>query len=145
MQKPTHPILLFALAAFLLTGCMGAREIKQGSIYPSSQTLKRGTTLDIQVFRRDTKIELTNTTAQSFGKCKMWLNGRFSRDIDSLAVGQTLVLPLNGFKDEFGYSFRGGGFFASEKPDRLVLAEIQPENANQPEMLALVVIGDGTE
>lgn len=122
---------------------MGNREIMDGPIYPS--TVKRGTTLDIQVFRRDTKVELTNTTARAFGKCKLWLNGRFALDLEGLAVGQTLTLSLKAFKDEFGYSFRAGGFFASERPDRLVLAELQPIDSSPPEMLALVVVAEGEE
>ena len=46
--------------------------------------------------------------------------------IDGLAVGQTLRLPLGTFRNEFSEAFRGGGFFAPERPERLVLAELEP-------------------
>lgn len=104
--------------------------------------MARGPTLDIQVFRRQTEIELTNTTARSFGPSTLWLNARFSRPIDGFAVGQTLLLKLSDFKDEFGDSFRGGGFLATERPERLALAEIQPGDAKPPAMLGLVVVGE---
>jgi hypothetical protein len=110
-----------------------------GLIYPSS--VARTSTLDIQVIRRETKIELTNTTARSFGPSILWLNGRFSREIDGLAVGQTLVLRLKEFKDQYGDTFRGGGFFATERPERLALAEIQPKDANPPTILGMIVVG----
>ena len=112
------------------------REITQGRVYPKE--VQRGTTLDIQVIRRGAKIELTNTTARAFGKSILWLNGRFSREIDGLAIGQSLTIPLKEFKDEFGESFKGGGFFAAEKPEMLALAEIQPAEGN--EMLGLIVV-----
>ncbi len=141
MHKLTPPLLI--LIACIISGCMGTQEIQQGPIYPP--TVKRGTTLDIQVARHGTHIDLTNTTARAFGKSKLWVNGRFARDIDGLAVGQSLNLSLKEFKDEYGYAYRAGGFFATQKSDRLVLAEIQPEDASPPEMIGLVVVGDGEE
>ena len=145
MNKPPllFPPILLALLTCLLTGCMGTSEIKEGPVYPPS--VKRGTTLDIQVVRSGTRIELTNTTARTFGKSKLWVNGRFARDIDGLAVGQTLNLSLKDFTNEFGYPYRAGGFFATQKSDRLVLAEIQPLDATPPEMIGLIVVGGGEE
>ncbi len=122
-----------------LTGCQSSKQIVPGLTYPAS--VARSSTLDIQVFRRETKIELTNTTARSFGPSILWLNGRFSKEIDGLAVGQTLVLRLKDFKDQYGDSFRGGGFFATERPERLALAEIQPKDANPPTILGMIVVG----
>jgi len=132
---------MFLAAALLVLGLSGCAKttIQTGLTYPTG--LQRGTTLDIQVFRRMTKIEITNTTAKPYGKSILWLNGRFSKEIDGLAVGQTIVFPLKQFKDEFGESFRGGGFFAAERPERLALAELQPMDANPPAMLSLIVVG----
>lgn len=133
-------IVLGLCAAVFGPGCASSHEIKQGLTYPS--TVKRGATLDIQVFRRETKIELTNSTARSFGATTLWLNGRFSRKIDGLAIGQTLTIPLREFKDEFGESFRGGGFFAAQKPELLALAEIESVDTTPPTMFGLVVVGN---
>ena len=97
--------------------------------------------VDIQVVRKGTKLELTNTTARAFGPSTMWLNSRFSRPIEQLAVGQTLVLPLKQFKDEFSEPFRAGGFFASERPDIIVRAQIEtPGPDGGTEMVGLVVV-----
>ena len=54
------------------------------------------------------------------------------------------MLHLSDFKDEFSDEFRGGGFFASEAPDVLVLAEIETiGDDTQPAhavMLGMVVV-----
>jgi hypothetical protein len=126
--------LIAVVLGLALVGCAGQRDIEQGTVYPTG--LKRGTTLDIQVIRRSTKIELTNTTSRPFAKSTLWLNGRYSKEIDGLAVGQKLTFWLREFKDEYGESFRGGGFFATRRPEMLALAEIQTGD----EMLGLVVV-----
>jgi hypothetical protein len=132
------PLIVAALVLGLglSGGCAGSREIQRGMVYPEKVT--RGTTLDIQVIRRSTIIEMTNTTARVFGPSVLWLNGRFSKEIPGFAVGQTLTFRLREFKDEFGESFRGGGFFATERPELLALAEIEPRGSG--EMLGLIVV-----
>jgi hypothetical protein len=93
--------------------------------------------LDVQVIRRGPTIGITNTTARAFGPCRLWLNGRYALDLDDgLPVGATRKLKLSDFKDEFSESFRGGGFFATEDPDRLALAELETGG----EMLGLIVV-----
>lgn len=124
------------IAAFLAAGCSSApKQIVEGTKYPSAA--KHGPSIDIQVFRRETEIEFTNTTARAFGPSTLWLNARFSHPIGGLAVGQSMKIPLRQFKDEYGDAFRGGGFFATERPERLGLAEIQTGN----DVLGLVVVG----
>jgi len=89
--------------------------------------LRQEQTLDIQVFLNPSTIEFTNTTATAFGPSRVWLNQRYGRDIDGLDVGETLVLDLETFRDRFGDPFPGGGFFATELPERLVLAQLETE------------------
>lgn len=129
--------LLIAIALLQAAGCAEPR-IGSGPVYPAAG--RRTETLDIHVIRRGTRIELTNTTARAFGPGTLWLNGYWGRRIDGLAVGQTLDLPLDEFRDEYGGAFRGGGFFAREKPDRIVLAELEHGGV----LLGLVVVqGEG--
>jgi hypothetical protein len=98
--------------------------------------------LDIQVFKGDTTLKLTNTTATNFGPSTIWLNSYFSRPIDGLAVGETIKLGLSGFRNEHSEAFRSGGFFASEFPERVVLAELETmEQAGKPILLRLIVVG----
>jgi hypothetical protein len=68
----------------------------------------------------------------------MWVNQWFSRPFPGLAVGQTIEIPLAEFKDKYGETFRAGGFFAVNRPTRVVLAQLELEN----EMLGLVVVGE---
>jgi len=131
-----HTLIAVVMAGTAaLGGCAGGGRIVEGEVYPGA--VARGPALNIQVFRQQTRIEFTNTTAREFGRSRLWLNQWYSMEIPGLAVGQTLSLPLSGFKDRYGEEFRGGGFFASEKAERLALAEIQDGS----EMMGLVVVG----
>ena len=130
-NRPPLYVLLFAV----LTACAGPPRIVDGPVYPAS--LPHGATLDIQVIRRGTKIDVTNTSAREFPQATLWLNQRYARTIPGLAVGETTTLHLGGFLDEFSQKFRAGGFFATEKPDRLALAELEAGG----EIVGLIVIG----
>lgn len=104
--------------------------------------LPRRETLDIQVFRDAKEIEFTNTTAASYGPSTLWLNGRFSRPIPGLAVGETLKFRLREFRDQYNDAFREGGFWATEKPEKLVLAQLETtDSGGQQVMLGLIVVG----
>lgn len=141
--RPTL-IALSGVCATLLTACRSApTPVAYAREYPDG-IARVNQTLDIQVIRDVRRIELTNTTARHFGKSTLWLNRRFSFPIDKLAIGERIVLHLSDFKDEFSDEFRGGGFFASEAPDVLVLAEIETiGDDTQPAhavMLGMVVV-----
>lgn len=98
--------------------------------------------LDIQVFRHETRIEFTNTTARSIPAGTMWLNRRFSRPMSAIAVGQTFDLALDEFQDEFGEHFRGGGFFATREPEKMVQAQIETIGPDgKAVLLGLIVVG----
>ena len=96
-----------------LGGCHGApKAVANGRAYPD---MKQKEALNIQVFRRTKTIEFTNTTAREFGPSTLWLNGRFSRTIDGLAIGQSMTLPgMKEFLDEF--SFASSGVVVSSRP-----------------------------
>jgi hypothetical protein len=142
----TRSGLLFGLAllyALLATGCSGGADpVPYAREYPNS--IERApATLNIQVFKRPTRLEFTNTTPRAYAPATIWLNRRFSYPIDSIAIGESISLPLSNFRDEFSDAFRGGGFFAREAPERLVLAEIEtPGPDGKPLMLGMVVVLD---
>jgi hypothetical protein len=142
-------VLVTGLAGLAPGACGSLPKVPYARAYPAAPT--RGETLDIQVFRQTKHLELTNTTARAFGPSTLWLNARFSRPISGLGVGQSLRLRLDEFRDEYQDEFRGGGFFATELPDRLVLAELEvpkgtAESGNAPsEFLRLVVVGGEDE
>jgi hypothetical protein len=137
-------LLACVSVAVVLGACASNNPVPYAREYPESP--QRLEVLDIQVFRSAKHIELTNTTAQAFGPSTIWLNMHYSRPIDGLAVGQTLRLPLSSFRNEFSEAFRGGGFFAPEKPERLVLAELEPvaqagDDPEKPRFYRLIVVG----
>lgn len=130
-----------ALSASLLGGCASTRIDTEGTAaYPTE--LVQGETLDIQVFRRKGRVEFTNTTARSIGAGRMWLNQWYSREIEPLSPGESRSYQLDSFRDEFGESFRPGGFWATRPPDRLYLAQLEVERDGGPVLYGLVVVSD---
>lgn len=131
--------LLAVIAAAAASGCASSPvPVTYARPYPGD--ISQRETLNIQVFRSTFHVEFTNTTARVFGPSTLWLNARFSRPIDGLAVGQTLRLPLRDFRDEYSEAFRAGGFFATEIPERLVLAQLETKKADSTDLLGLIVV-----
>lgn len=123
-------------------GCRGgASATAVGVAYPEGSRSRE--VLDIQAFRDGVTLTLTNTTARAFGPSTLWANMRFGLDIDGLAVGETLEVDLRDFRDQYGARFRGGGFFAAEKPQRLVLLEIETKGEGAALLSMTVVRGEG--
>ncbi len=138
-MKQTTTLVLFA-CLWVLGGCATSRDMTNARPYPGSLAQKGS--VNIQVVRQTTTVELTNTTARDYGASTLWLNARYSRPIDGLKVGETLTLSMKQFRDEHGDAFRHGGFFATETPDRLVLAQIETKDAEgKAELIGLVVVG----
>lgn len=145
LPRPALALLSALALASALSGCASRPDpVDYARAYPKG-VVPSGTA-DIQIFRSDKHVELTNTTPRAFGPSTLWLNAWYSRPIDGLAVGETLKLPLKDFRDEFGDAFRGGGFFAAERPERLVLAQLETPTPADPaaaagEWVSLVVVG----
>jgi hypothetical protein len=129
---------------FLQAGCHSTPSPKPyARAYPD---LKQSEVLNIQVVRRPKAIEFTNTTARTFGPSTVWINARFCQPIDGLAIGESKTLRMKDFRDEFQDTFRGGGFFAVEPPERLALAQIETKDADgKSVLLGMIVVGGGPE
>lgn len=138
-----HPLLVAALVPIFLAGCRSAPDqVPYARAFPEIGQQRE--VVDIQVFKRPTKLELVNTTNRAFGASTLWLNQRFSHPIEGLEVGQTLVIPLDDFRDEYSEPFRDESFFATEMPDRLVLAQLETADPGDPSkttLVGLIVIG----
>ncbi len=136
--------ILCALAALTsLCACAtldelaGNARLENGPVYP--QSLGQSGMLDIQVFRRETVLVLTNTTSESFPHGgRIWVNAQFSMPFEKFEIGETLSVDLRDFVNEFGERFRAGGFFATERPDRVVLVQIE----HSEQIIGLVVVED---
>ena len=125
----------------LLGGCQLFNEkltAEPGPAYPES--MPRGGSADVQVFRSIETLRLTNSTAMTFGPGRMWLNQQYSAEVGTLEPGQTWALDLRGFVDEFGDIFRAGGFFAQRDPAAVVLVEIETGQADQRQLVSFVVV-----
>ncbi len=124
-------------ACALATGaCSGSGVSDYAQAYPERKRV--APTLDIQVVREATHVRLTNSTARSFPRCNLWLNQWYVRPIKGLGVGESLRLPLSEFVDAHSESYRGGGFFATRAPDRLVSAHLEVDDAIYPLVVAYI-------
>ncbi len=135
--RPSHPAFAGALTgalAAILSGCSGGARFGAGPAYPAEKA--QNAVVDAQVRREEASITIVNTSARPLPESTLWLNGQYGRPIPALDVGRTLNLDLSTFKNEYGESFRAGGFFATERPDTIVLAQIELES----ELVGLVVV-----
>lgn len=124
------------LVAATLAACSPSRDPNLASpVYPADKSQTR--TLDIQVVRTPTELKLTNTTARAYGTSRLWLNRWYSREIPGLAVGESLTLRLDSFRDIHGEAFRAGGFFATREPQRAELIQLETADG----MIGLVAVG----
>jgi len=134
-------VLVAAGAVGCSTGRSPGPELRA---YPAE--VPRGENTNIQIFRRGTHIEFTNTTPSTIPACTMWVNMRFGRPIDALPIGASASIDLREFRDEHADAFRGGGFFASNPPQALVLAQFETVDASgAPVFLGTTVVGGGAE
>jgi hypothetical protein len=130
-----------ALAALLLLinqGCERKIYDPAWATRPYPHDMHRAMTVDMQVFRRDTDIEIVNSTARSYADFDIWVNQRYVRHVNSLPAGGTIKLSLWEFHDDLGDAFYAGGLFRTYEPTPVRLVEIQP-TPDQP-MVGLVTI-----
>ncbi len=116
-----------------LAGCSGAQKVAYARAYPGKP---QSGSVDVQVRRDETRISLINTSARAFPASTLWINAQYSKPIGPLAVGQAATFELSDFRNEFSEPFRAGGFFATEKPDVVVQAQLELEE----EMVGFVVV-----
>ncbi|MCC6908870.1 MAG: hypothetical protein IT430_13080 [Phycisphaerales bacterium] len=113
-------------AVLFQASCMSGGRLTEGTEprpYPYDAEILR--TLDVQIFRDGSHIELVSHTTQSLDDFDLWLNERYLRHIDHLPPGGSLKLSLYEFLDEFGEPFRGGGIWSTNLPEPVVKAEVQ--------------------
>jgi hypothetical protein len=132
-------------ATIWLTGCASGEPEEIAYARELPPQLVQREVLNIHVLHRPTtfggaSIELTNTSDRAFGPSTLWLNARYSRPIEGFAVGQTLVIPITEFVDQHSDRARAGGFFATEAPERIVLAQIEVPAAGD----GAAAVGGGT-
>ena len=131
-------IALPVVALLGVSGCTAARSAPELASAPYPIAMHRPESIDIQVLRTDTEIELINATAHGYVDFDLWLNQRYVKQIPSLPAGESIRLSLWGFHDERGETFNAGGFWRTEAATPLWLAEIQ--TAPELPMIGLLTI-----
>jgi len=124
-RAPSALGALLAICAILSACSVRPEPTFDGPRFPEDKPRLR--TLNVQVEVGDTEVELANGSAVSLPAGSLWLNRWFAADIDGLASGERLVVPLERFRDENGLPPRAGGFFATRERDHVVLAEIETD------------------
>lgn len=123
-----------------VAACSGGQRVVGLDEFPAYPGEKpQAEILNVQVLRDADMISLTNTTAERFGRVTIWLNQEFSQTVDGIGVGETVTLDLNEFRNQYGARFRAGGFFATQRPKDVVLAQIEPD-ADSEGLLGLIVV-----
>jgi len=131
---------LAAGAIVLAAGCQPARYRPELARDPYPQRLHTTSTIDVQVFREDTVLVLVNATARSYENVRIWLNQRYVDDLAALPAGETVRMSLWDFFDERGEGLNAGGLLRTERPDRIVMVEMQVAEG-QP-LVGLMTIPD---
>ena len=121
-----------------LGGCQTVRP-ELGKPYPAEAP--KVAVLDVQVFREVNRLRLTNTSGVTFGPSTVWVNAAYALPIDGLAIGDRLDLHLGEFRNEYGQTFRAGGFFSTQIPTHVVKAEIVDDRGRYE----MIVVRDEVE
>lgn len=135
------------LTAVLTPGCSllptaltGGPEVTYAREFPPDLTQYEQ--LNIQARRQGHDLTITNTTAERFEASTLWINQRFGYPLPSLDIGQSVTVDLRDFVDEFSEHFRGGGFFATERPADAMLIQLETQRNGSTELLGLVSVGE---
>ena len=94
----------------------------------------------IQVIRDQEHITIVNSTAHSFGSSNLWINQQYTQPLPPIPAGSTLRVNLWDCYDDLGDQFNAGGFWRTDEPTQLVLAQLQLGD-EQP-LVGLLVIGE---
>src|SRR5690606_5666220 len=116
-------LALACLAMLPLAACTtGPGEHGSHPVYP--RNLTQQDTLNIQESHDVRRSTFTSPWDQVFGSSRRWPHGSYGSDVEPIEIDETLTLALNDFVNDHGELFRAGRFFAAERPDVLVLAQL---------------------
>ncbi|MBT8485230.1 MAG: hypothetical protein KJO43_06600 [Phycisphaerae bacterium] len=96
--------------------------------------------IDVQVFRDGSEIELVNAMPRSYRDFDLWINQRYVRRVASMPAGATVRLSLREFYDMRGEVFNAGGFWRTVASTPIRMVELQM--TDQTPLLGLVAIAE---
>jgi hypothetical protein len=131
-------VVVTALLVYV-AGCERATYVPARATAPYPYELHEAAgSIDVQVFRDGTVIEIVNSTPYGFEPADVWINQRFVLRGAAIPAGATVRLSLWDFYDQWGHVFSAGGMLRTEEPTPLRLVEIQP--GPQEPLIGLVTI-----
>lgn len=134
-------LLISSMAMLNMGGCQLFNEKLTADPHsPYPEEIPQGEIFDVQVFRDVTVLKFTNSTTHDFGESVVWLNKRYSLPIAGFASGETVELDLRLFVDQFGDTYRAGGFYAQRDPAPVVLFQIETIENDEPVLFGFVVV-----
>ena len=131
-------LTLILLSSFLVA-CQnqsGNPELAN-SIYPMN--LHQSGSVSIQVHRSEEFIEIVNSTAIDYSRGILWINQRYSTQLEPIPAGKTVKVNLWSLRDEYGEQFNAGGAWRTDEPTPVVIAELQGSDSTS--LVGLIVIG----
>ena len=131
--------LTLMLLSFTLFACQNqsGNPALASSLYPMG--LHQSGSVSIQVHRSEEFIEIVNSTAIDYGSGTLWINQRFSTQLELIPAGKTVKVNLWSLRDEYGEQFNAGGAWRTDEPTPVVIAELQGSDSTS--LVGLIVIG----
>lgn len=129
-----------AVFTVVAAGCASRTYYPDRATVPYPYHLHTAQSIDVQVFRDGTNMELVNGTGRSFTDFDLWVNQRWVRRVQSLPAGGRLRLSLWDFYDERGETMEAGGIWRTRGETPLRLVQIQLDD--QTPLIGLVTVRD---
>jgi hypothetical protein len=102
--------------------------------------LHTSNSISIQVIRDQEYVKIVNSTAYDFTESMLWVNQQYTQPLPPMLAGSTIRVNLWDCFDSLGDQFNAGGFWRTDEPTKLVIAELQQSDF-QP-LVGLIVIGE---
>ena len=134
------PILTLFVASSFLLGCQTPPPDMTKATTPYPFALHSVHSVPIQVARDQEFITIVNSTATDFNNAVLWINQQYTQPLPPMSAGSTIRINLWHCYDALGEQFNAGGFWRTDEPTRLVMAELQ-SGEFQP-LVGLIVIGE---
>ena len=127
------------LSALVFAGCQNPSGNPALATNPYPMELHKSASVSIQVHRIEEFLEIVNSTAVDYNSATLWINQRFSRELNPIPAGSTLRVNLWSLRDAYGEQFNAGGIWRTDEPTPVVIAELQ--TVESPHLVGLIVIG----
>lgn len=138
--QPLGVLAALTLMATSLGGCTSRGYYPDRATAPYPYHLHTPESIDVQVFRDGTNMELVNGTGRAFADFDLWVNQRWVRRVESLPAGGRLRLSLWDFYDERGETMEAGGMWRTRGETPLRLVQIQLDDHTP--LIGLVTVRD---